>query len=201
MSGRVVEKEVERLALMWVVLGFIFIQPLGMLLLGVRKIQNRKSILKEGQSLFKVAVVFLALFAFFIFALMDEEVTIGYGFYFFGSLSLIAFVMSGIMIRIGVSDAKYMSAVVDHELTKIDDIASAVKKPKEVVVKELKKLIRCDVYPNASLDTIEMVFCLDKYATPLKHMQAQTCTHCGATVVAVEGQSGICEYCGSAVNM
>ena len=122
----------DRVPLVFVILAFAIIQPVGMLLLGIRKLQNTGILIKEGRSMLTISVVFIILF----FSLLDYPELSNFFtiFYFIGSCGVIALLFSLLIFRQGQRCEKYKSAIMTHHLTQISDIASAVKQPEPRVL-------------------------------------------------------------------
>ena len=179
---------------------FVFIQPLGMFLLGLRLLHNKQEILKNGRTMFKVAVVFLALFLIFLLVDYQSITDFYYSFYLFGGGAVIGLIMSLIMIRQGLKDEKYKAAVEIHKLTKLHSIADTVKTPVETAIRDLRYMIEHDIFPNAELNVEEQIFTLNVRLRGEEKMRTMRCSGCGATVFAVSSKGTVCEYCGSPVN-
>ena len=187
----------DRVPLVLVILAFAIIQPVGMLLLGIRKLQNTGILIKEGRSMLTISAVFIILF----FSLLDYPelsnfLTI---FYFIGSCGVIALLFSLLIFRQGQRCEKYKSAIMTHHLTQISDIASAVKLPEQRVCKDLRKMMSARFFPHPELDIENMIFRADIFEPGIEKKRTQKCKGCGATGVLVEGRTGICEYCGRAI--
>ena len=190
----------KQISIGWIVAAFIFPTPLGSVLLGLRYRQNKAEQLKGGRSLFKVALWFIGLF--FLLMLIDftgiEDFF--YSFYFFGAGGFFLFFLSLFMIRQGLRDEKYSSAVEKHALTRLDDISAAVGYPVSIVTRDLQRMIRDGIYPEAVLSQSKMTFFLSPDDAKPEVLKTLRCAGCGATVVAVSGKDTICEYCGAPVN-
>ena len=194
------EKSGKTIGFGWIVFSFIFVQPLGMLLLCLRFILNRKDVLKGAWTIFKTSAVFFALF--WVFMLVDYTgmEDFFYSLYLFGAGSLIGFTMFPFMLTLGCKDAKYRIAVEKTRLVKLQDIASAVNMSEAIAARDLQKLIDCGAFPNGKLDMNNEIFILNKYDHEREQTRTFRCSGCGATVVAVNNKGGVCEYCGSPVN-
>ena len=192
-------KTKERLGIGWIIVSFIFVQPLGVLLLGIRLGQNRKDMIKGSGTMLKLSVTFIALFLLFLISDNITTEDIYYSIYFFGAGGVLGFVISLLMRKRGTVDEKYKSVVEGHRLTKVEHIAQAMKLSEEIVMRDLQKMIKCGIFPDAELDRAAGIFCLDK-DVPEEKRKTFSCDGCGATVVAIVGKDSVCEYCGSPVN-
>ena len=194
------EKQKSSVSTAGIIISFIFIQPLAVFLLGLKLRERKTAILKSGQTMLKLAITFGILF--FVFAFIDYKGIndILFGLYLFGAGSIIGFVMSQIMIRQGLKDDKYKTAIKIQHLTKIKDIASAMQLPEEKVVADLSRMIKDEIFPFAELNMDEKTFELNSYSPKVALKKALKCTACGASVVAVQSKITRCEYCGTPVN-
>ena len=184
----------------WVILAFVFLTPLGIPLIGLRFLRTREDYWKNGRFLLKLSAVSLGLFLLLlIFGTTDVQDAL-ISLYFFGAGGAVGLLMSQIMIRQSAREEKYKSAVVKHRLTKLWDIAAAVKLPAEVVTKDLQRLIEGGIFPGAELDVGAGLFLLNKGRPVDAPLVTLRCESCGATVVTAQGQSGVCAYCGTPTN-
>ena len=188
----------KRIPLVWVVLGFIFVQPVGMLLLGLRKRKNALFLEKEAKSMLTISIVFGILFSLTIF-----EITLSgdlMSVYLFGAPAVVAFVFSILMRQQAARYAKLKAAILNHNLTKIKDIATAVKETEQQTCIALKEMMQVGFFPHPELDYGAMVFHPNRLTPKPEQMQSRVCASCGATVIWTEGDAGVCEYCGASVN-
>ena len=188
----------KRMGIHWIVLAFIFIQPLGALLLGIRYFQNRKEVVRGGRAMFKFSVVFVGLFLLFFLVSDPTWEDFWMSLYLFGGTATVGFIMSMFLLWRGRRDEKYKSAVEAQHMTVIQDIADAVALPVKVAERDLRALIHGGVFPGMGIDVIQgKIFVL---VTEAKVTRTLRCSGCGATVTAVDKQGSVCEYCGSPVN-
>ena len=184
----------------WIVVSFIFVQPLGMLLLCLRFLYDKKESLKHGRTILKTSITFFVLFLIFLFTDTPDMEDFLYSLYLFGGGALIGFVAAYIMIRRGRKYEKYRSAVEMHKLVKLQSIADAVKLPVETVTQDLLKMIEVDFFPDARVNLDERTFILNAAMQEEEKTKTVRCTGCGATAVAVSSRGTVCEYCGAPVN-
>ena len=190
----------EPIGMHWIVLAFLFLQPLAIPLLGLRYMWKKTEQLSAGRSLFKVSVVFIGLFLLFMLVDYQGLEDFYYSFYFFGAGGIIGLIMSLRMIQQGSKDEKYYYAVEVNHLEKISDIALALNIPSETVVQDLQKMMQNDFFPNAKLDVAGQLFILNAAEREAVKQRTFRCSGCGATVLAISNQGSVCEYCGSPVN-
>ena len=191
------DKEIpNRIPREFVILGFIIVQPVGMLLHGLRKLQDIRNLTRDGRRMLSLAAVFISIF-FMLFSQREDATDILLFFYFFGSLGLIALTFAIIMFTLDRRYRKYKAAVTTHHLTQISDIAAAVGQSKEDAVRTLRRMTAAGFFPDPVLDIQRMVFRPDRNEATVEQMRAIQCSGCGVTILLVEGRRGICEYCGT----
>lgn len=190
-------KKSKPVATVWLVLAFIFVQPLGMVLLGLRRMHDRGEWLKNGQSLLKTAFVFFGLFWLFFLINPPTVQDFQYSFYLFGAGALIGFAMSYVMITKGRVDEKYKTAVVQHRLEKVADIANTVGVDEKTAAADLRKMILNGIFPYAALSNDGRLFDLEARHPHVAIKRSIRCFSCGAKIVVIKGRGGRCEYCGT----
>ena len=190
-------KKSKPVGMVWLVLSFIFVQPLGMLLLGLRRMHDRSEWLKSGQSLLKTSLVFFGLFWLFYLVSEPDAQDFEYSFYLFGAGSLIGFIMSYIMISRGKKEEKYKDAILQHRMEKVADIARAVGVDEKTAVADLRKMVADGIFPYAALSRDAKYFESEARHPHAAIKRTIRCFSCGAKVIVIKGRGGICEYCGA----
>jgi low temperature requirement protein LtrA len=93
---------------------------------------------------------------------------------------------------------RYISLIVNSKQIYIDNIASLMNVPINVVMEDLQKMIRAGYFSEAYLDmtTRRIVIPERSYAQGTR-TSTVICSSCGASNTLVIGQQSECEYCGS----
>ena len=186
--------------IVWIVVAFIFFPPMGMPLMAMRLMPNRRTGLKNGQTLFTVSGAFFLLYIWLLLPTeTDQMLNIIFSTYFVGITAIAGLIVSQILIQRGRKDAKYVSAIEKHNLKKIQDIAAAVKTKPEAAINYLEQMIIDEIFPNGAFNADRTEFILDKN-TVIEKVRTFRCPGCGATVIATTAGGTVCEYCGSPVN-
>jgi hypothetical protein len=191
------DKAKKPIAVAWIAIAFIFVQPLAMLLLGVRRMQNKREWLKGGQAMLKLSLVFLGLF--FLFWLVGGAANMEdfkYSFYLFGAGSIIGLVIAQKMIKKGRQDEKYKAAVETHRMEKVEAIAKEAGVSQETAVRDLRKMIEDGIFPHAQITQEGKHFYLEALHPHIARERTVRCTGCGAKVFVTKNRGGKCEYCG-----
>lgn len=108
---------------------------------------------------------------------------------------------------------KYISIIVNHEVTYIDNIASAIPISYDVAKKELQKMIDRGYFPNAYINDTSREIILPKKQESYSvdtggnvksnsnvEMIVVSCNGCGANNKIAKGTVDECQFCGSPIN-
>ena len=197
------KKEKKKISTIWIVLSFLLFLPfVGVLLLGIRFMQNKKDMARSGKIMRGIGIAFSILF---LIALTTSELSDFTAFIliivFFGLTGVICFLFAFTMFEKSKLQEKYKTAVEEHKLTNLRDISETMELPLDTVIEDLKQMITGGIFPEASIDTTKEVFILRSYI-PQGQQERKTmkCNSCGAAVTAVQGMDSVCEYCGSQVS-
>ena len=183
-----------------IVLFLIVFWPIGLALLVIRLASDRASTLKDGSTVIKIAVFLIILAIIFLAA----GVTAWGVILIIGAACLIFY--SRKMKITGEKYKRYIGIVVNHNMSSIDQIASAMPVPYDEAVADLEKMVKLGFFPNAyiNLDARELVLPKQNVQPAAgqpgvipPQVSVKTCTSCGANNSIIAGHVSACEYCGS----
>ena len=170
----------------------LFLAPVGVYMLGTRWMRNKRALIAGGMRLLILSAVFMLFFFMWIF---DEAMVSNPFTYLFGLGGIGGLSMGAVMIRRGLRNRQYQAAIEKHHMWTARDIAAIVKRPEDVVVKDIMRMLADDFFADMKWDVKARAFRVDKV---VMNAAVAECMRCGATVLVANGY-GVCEYCGSAV--
>jgi|GEM_PF-2903693 len=187
-----------------IIAAFIFVQPLAIVLLGLRKLYNRKTLSQGARTMLILAIVFGTLYLLMLSDGAALEGNWGIYLYMLGAPSVLSFAVWPFLFRLSNIDKRYIHAVTIANLTDVADIAKFTQRTETQIMNDLQKLIELKVFPYANLDRLARTFSLranDPHLqnAPAPQTRACVCPGCGAASVATEGKASMCEYCGTPV--
>jgi len=102
--------------------------------------------------------------------------------------------------NLAVEFKKYLNAVVNGKLTKIEDIANATGVTTDIAEHKLQRMIDLDIFKGAYIDHTSGELILgEKVISPDVEYVGVVCPNCGAENSVAKGSRGICKYCDSAL--
>lgn len=197
-----------------IILATIIFWPVGVLLVWRRISVDKKAAMVSGKLI--IIVGWIGIF----FAIIGCLASISEG---FGSEDIVAiifllgaglaFIYLGRIIRINAEKyKKYISIVVNQQITSIDAIASAMSTSYEAAKKDLQRMVSKGYFQGADINdetreivlprTQEVLYSQSSTATASQSAEthAVTCGGCGAYNKITKGFAGECEYCGSPIS-
>lgn len=200
-----------------IIITFIFFWPLGLYFIWKRINLDKKSQLNLGRNLIIAGSVLIVLSVIYLFAAVDDPtITLGQR---IATVLLMGSSGAGLIIlgqrskKNAAKIKKYISLIVNQEITSIDDIAAAMALPYEITQKDIQKMIDKGYLVGAYINDITREIVL-----PSKHKQdykkhedidankpnvqmlVVTCKGCGANNKVKKGSVSECEFCGSPVS-
>lgn len=195
-----------------VILTCIIFWPIGLFLLWKRVSIDRKASLTTGRLVIICGLTSLA------FSLMGLLVSLSEGIKSDDVNMIIFFVAAGIglllfgnsMIKNARKYKKYLSIIVNQNMTSIDNIAAANTVSYDEAKKDIQKMIDKGYFSGAYINdgTRELVLPQVKqtenivqsnYEEPVE-TKVVTCKNCGANNTVIVGKTSECEFCGSPIN-
>jgi len=196
----------------WIIFWLIIFWPIG-LFLAIKKLATDKSAMMSGKTgaLSVVGWILSAIGGLIILSAANQTP----GAVVMGVLMLVG----GILLLVKASKTKktavkykkYIDIVVNQNVKSIDNIASAVGLPYDVVAKDLQNMINIGYLKDAYIHQGNREIILKQYEpaaytqTPVAvQASSQTiairCPGCGANNVVSVGRVSECEYCGTPIN-
>ena len=189
-------QEKKRISIIWIVLSFVlFLLPLGVLLIGLRLMQNKKELIKGGRIMLAIAVILFAFFMLFSLVSYGGADDVIFSFYLFGIGAIIAFVFAFLLVKKGNKYQKYFASVTNHGIVQLSALADTMKMSKDAIIQDLQQMIADGIFPEAKLDVQEGIFVVENHL-----IITVKCDNCGASVSGVLGTNAVCEYCQSPVS-
>lgn len=199
-----------------IIITFIFFWPLGIYFIWKRIDLDKKSQLNLGRNLIITGLVLIGLSIIYLFAAVgDPAITVGE---MISAVLLMGSSGAGLIIlgkrskKNAEKIKKYISLVVNQEVTSIEDIATAMALPYEITQKDIQKMIDKGYFAGAYINEISKEIVLpnnhkqdykkQEYINankPNAEMLVVTCKGCGANNKVLKGSVVECEFCGSPV--
>ena len=129
----------------WEFILCIFIAPAGVAKIAYRQYKNKEKLVKSGEKQLVIAAIFIFVF---IILITDSENVFNPLTYLYGSSGILAIVLGILMILKGKKYNKYKSAINNHNLYSINEIAKFMSLPKETVTKDLLDMIEGGLLPD-----------------------------------------------------
>jgi len=197
-----------------IIVATIVFWPVGVFLIWRRISLDKKTAMLSGKVIFIAGWVFLA------FAALGIAVCSGEGFKSEDKSYITFFTIAGIVLVLlgrstkknAIKFKKYITIIINKEITSIDNIAAAMPVTYDVCKKDLQKMIDKGYFDGAYIDESarEVVLPKHDYADISEptvsngsrnvEMQVVVCKGCGANNKIPKGTTGECEYCGSALS-
>ena len=144
-------QEKKKISIIWIVLFFVlFLLPLGVLLIGLRLMQNKKELIKGGRIMLAIAVILFAFFMLFSLVSYDGADDVIFSFYLFGIGAIIAFVFAFLMVKKGNKYQKYFASIINHGIIQLSALADTMKISKDAVIQDLQQMIAGGIFPKQS---------------------------------------------------
>jgi len=181
----------------------LLLAPAGVLKIAHRQMKRKEKLIKGGEKVLIVGGVFLIIFGILVadaIGTVDSEMITNPFFYLYGAGGILGAVLGVLMMLRGKRYNLYRSAVEDHDLLTVEEIASMTKQPEKTVVRDLLRMIADGFFPDLRFDLEGETLRLKDYAVVKKQSKAVQCVSCGAMVTVLEGERNRCEYCGAALN-
>lgn len=198
----------------WIIFWLIIFWPVGLYLL-VKKLATDQSALMSGKTS-KLPVVGWGLIAFGVMGFFVEFSDTPDA---SGLMLGLAFVIGGVLLILKVSKTKktavkykkYIDTVVNQNIRSIDNIASIVGLPYDVVAKDLQDMIDAGYLKDAYIHQSNREIILKQQETATYTQETYTdqtapqtkaarCPGCGANNVVIVGQVSECEYCSTPIS-
>lgn len=198
----------------WIIFWLIIFWPVGLHLL-VKKLATDQSALMSGKTS-KLPVVGWGLIAFGVMGFFVEFSDTPDA---SGLMLGLAFVIGGVLLLLKVSKTKktavkykkYIDTVVNQNVRSMDNIASILALPYDVVAKDLQEMIDIGYLKDAYIHQSNREIILKQQETATytqetytDHTAPQTkaarCPGCGANNVVIVGQVSECEYCSTPIS-
>ena len=171
----------------------LIVPPAGLLRIARRHMKNKQNLVKGGEKVLILSGVFMIGFL----ALVSDAATITNPFtYMYGISAILGIALGLPMLLKGVKYGKYKSAVEDHNLLAVSDIANMVKLPKNTVINDLLQMIKHGFFTELKFDSKMRSLQMRDSAMEKIPSKAVECDSCGAKVTVFEGKQNRCEYCG-----
>jgi hypothetical protein len=194
----------------WIIFWFIIFWPIGLFLL-IKKLTTDRSATMGGNFVVSVLgwllIAFGAFFAVSVLPHATKNISSAIIFTILWIVGGIALVKKGRTIKQdGIKYKKYIDLVVNHRVTAMDNLVSAVGLQYETVKSDLQTMIEKGYFSNAYINEGKREIVLATHqsvpvpsspgAAPVSKYVA-TCKSCGANNTVVDGRENSCEYCGS----
>lgn len=188
--------------------------PVGIFLIRKRMDLDKKTALFSGAAITVVGWVFLAIAIIGLlansagcFERTDTKDTVLILFFIIAGIALILLGRS--TRKNAIKFKKYISIVINQQITSIDNIAAVMSTNYDVCKKQLQKMIDKGYFNGAYIDEVAREIVLSKQYenvsskssmnnTPQsQEIQVVACRGCGANNKIAKGSVGECEFCGS----
>lgn len=191
----------------WIIFWCIIFWPVGLFFLFKKLSGDKSATLNNSKTVSIISYVLIGMGVIYLLMTFTEDSSMIIAALIFGGGGIWVNRVAKRMKINGEKYKKYISLVVNQQLTEIDNIAPAVGVTYDVAKTDLQKMINSGYFAGATINESTREIVLSKptidFSTQTTSTQTQTrvvaCKSCGANNSIILGKSNECEYCGSPI--
>lgn len=207
LKGGICMQKNRTVSWIWIIFWCVFFFPVGVFLIYKKINSDKTATLNNSKTVFTISYVLLAFSIIYVTMIFSEGVSMITAALVTGAGGIWLNRIAKKMKTNGEKYKKYITLVINQNMTEIDNIAPALNVSYEIAKEDLQKMIDLGYFVGAYINENSREIILAKHSnnTPnqskvnLPATRVVVCKSCGANNSISIGVINNCEYCGSSI--
>lgn len=191
----------------WIIFWCVFFFPVGVFLIFKKINSDKTATLNNSKTVFTISYVLFAMSIIYVTMIFSEGASMIAAALLTGAGGIWLNIIAKKMKINGEKYKKYITLVINQNVSEIDNIAPAVNVTYEVAKDDLQNMIDLGYFIGAYINETSREIILVKHNNNLAYQsklnqpvtRIVVCRSCGANNTIILGKTNVCEYCSSPI--